>query len=165
MLSQEKTKEIFIPLLKQSGKLYQKKGKVYAREITNPEIIQTITSDGVETINQGEVGDFVIQNQTDAKEEYIIKSDTFCKKYAFLRKLNNGFSEYKAIGKTIAIEINKSLAKDLMLSFPFQFTAPWGSEMICKENDFLVCPPDQSEVYRIARKEFFETYELEETPL
>jgi len=32
--------------------------------------------------------------------------------------------------------------------------------MIVKENDFLACPVGEEEVYRIAREEFFETYQL-----
>ena len=33
--------------------------------------------------------------------------------------------------------------------------------MIVKENDYLVSPIDMSEVYRIAKTEFFETYRQE----
>ena len=35
-------------------------------------------------------------------------------------------------------------------------------KIIVKENDFIVCPLDYSEVYRIAKKEFFETYKPDE---
>ena len=34
--------------------------------------------------------------------------------------------------------------------------------MIVKKGDFLVSPLDYSEVYRIANKEFFETYKQKE---
>ena len=36
--------------------------------------------------------------------------------------------------------------------------ANWGEKMVVRKNDYLVSPLDNSEVYRIARKEFFETY-------
>ena len=36
--------------------------------------------------------------------------------------------------------------------------APWGEKMIVKVGDYLVSPLNYSEVYRIAEKEFFETY-------
>jgi len=42
----------------------------------------------------------------------------------------------------------------------FYFIASWGTKMIVKENDFLACPVGEEEVYRIAREEFFETYQL-----
>ena len=41
----------------------------------------------------------------------------------------------------------------------FYITAPWGSEQLAKEGDKFVAPlPDTNEIYRIARKEFDETY-------
>jgi len=43
----------------------------------------------------------------------------------------------------------------------FYFQADWGSKMVVKEKDFLACPVGGAEVYRIARKEFFETYRVE----
>jgi NAD(P)-dependent dehydrogenase (short-subunit alcohol dehydrogenase family) len=42
-----------------------------------------------------------------------------------------------------------------------QFMAPWDQPEKVELNDFLVTPPDHSEIYRIARKEFFETYKLD----
>ena len=41
-----------------------------------------------------------------------------------------------------------------------EFIAKWGRLMTLKTGDFIVSPlPYLDEVYRIARKEFFETYE------
>ena len=36
--------------------------------------------------------------------------------------------------------------------------APWGERMVVKSGDYLVAPMNYSEVYRVAEKEFFETY-------
>ena len=77
-------------------------------------------------------------------------------------ELGDGFSEYVAKGKIVAVEMSSALLERLGLKQEFQFMAPWDEEMVVKENDFLVSPQDFSEVYRIARKEFFETYEPDE---
>jgi hypothetical protein len=39
-----------------------------------------------------------------------------------------------------------------------EFVAPWGESMIVKPGDYLVTPPEKNEIYRIAQKEFEETY-------
>ena len=46
----------------------------------------------------------------------------------------------------------------------FYIVAPWGSEQLAREGDKFVAPlPGLDEVYRIARKEFEETYQLKGT--
>ncbi len=59
------------------------------------------------------------------------------------------------------MEVNKRLLKKFRVKNRFYFEAEWGSKMIVKEKDFLACPVGGEEVYRIARKEFFETYQAE----
>ncbi|MEO1263589.1 MAG: hypothetical protein AAFZ15_32555, partial [Bacteroidota bacterium] len=116
--------------------------------------------DGLETINHAKPDDYIVKNQTDAAELYIVKQEKFMARYAYFKDAPDDFTEYYPTGKVIAIELSNDFLREQDLAKEFYFEAPWGEPVIAKENDFLVMPPDQSEIYRIARKEFFETYEL-----
>ncbi len=161
MLSQDEMKERFLPLLKAQGVRYKKTLPILARPATVGEEIKTITDDGLETINVAETGDFIVQNQTDALEEYIVSSKTFEKRYIFMAKAANGYDRYQPKGEVLACELDHDLLENLgMKDKELTFKASWGTAMTLKVHDFVVCPPDFRSVYRIARKEFFETYTL-----
>ncbi len=163
MLTQDKIQAIFIPLLKESGLKCAKKQNIWARVAAEGELITTITADGLETSNIAHKGDMIVKNQTIAKEMYVMKPSSFEQRYASYDEAlsdSDGFQEYTPIGKIWALLMDATLLYSLNLPEAFYFEAPWGSSMICKENDYLVCPPDFSQVYRIARKEFFETYKF-----
>lgn len=155
--SQEQFLNTMKPYLK-NGKAYIKFKEVSAKKAKGGELIYTITSDGIETKNTAKPGDYIVKNTTKAKERYIIKSSKFEKRYNYLKDEKDGWKIYKAIGKIKAVEVNDSLLKNLKVGDLFYFTAPWGEKMVVKKGDFLVSPLDYSEVYRIAKKEFFETY-------
>lgn len=161
MHSQNEMKQMVLPLLKSSGKVYQKIKKVFARKAKSVEQITTTTSDGKETINQAKAGDFIVKNQTDAGEEYVLTPLKFRSRYVYKKRSKAGFSEYEPTGRIYAIEVNKRLLKKFGVKLRFYFEADWGSKMVVKEKDFLACPFGGEEVYRIARKEFFETYRVE----
>jgi hypothetical protein len=158
MLSQEKLLDILKPLLEERGKKYKKNKKVLAKKAKIGEQIKTITGDGLETVNKADQGDFIIQNMTQAGEKYLISEKSFRERYHFLRKARSGYSEYAAQGEICALVLDDRLLDALKQPNCFHFLAAWGEPMVAKEGDFLVCPPDLSEVYRIARKEFYETY-------
>jgi len=160
--TQKEIIETMVPILKSEGKIYKKFKKVYAKEVFTGEEIQTITSDGLETTNIAKSGDFIIKNQTDAEEMYIIGAEKFHARYDFLTEGEDGFSEYAAKGKVVAIVMNDNLLKQLEIGEECYFIAAWGEEMVVKKDDYLACPLDYSEVYRIAKKEFFETYKPDE---
>jgi hypothetical protein len=159
--NQENFLKSMVPHFKASGRLYRKYKKIYARQTLKNEKIETVTSDGLETSNTAKEGDFVVKNQTDAQEMYIIGSEKFNEKYQFLGESEDGFSEYEPRGKVLGIELTTDLLNELGLDAEFEFMAPWGEKMVAKKGDYIVTPPDYSEVYRIARKEFFETYEID----
>lgn len=161
MHSQEKIKQIILPLIHSKGQRYKKFKNVFARKAKPNETICTITHDGKETTNCANVGDFIIKNQTNAKEEYILTPEKFRSRYAFKKRAKEGFSEYEPKGRIHAIEVTKRLLSKFNVKTRFYFEAAWGSKMVVKEKDFLVCPLQGEEVYRIARKEFFETYRKE----
>lgn len=148
-----------VPILKSEGMVYKKFKKVLARKAVEGETIQTVTNDGLETTNTAKAGDFIIKNQTEAGEMYIIGAEKFEARYDFLEDGTDGFSVYLPKGKVVAVEMNETLLKRLNLPAEFYLIAPWGEEMVVKKGDYLASPLDFSEVYRIAQKEFFETYQ------
>jgi len=160
MYSQKETQDLFLPLLKKEGQLFQKSKPIYARPAKMGETIQTITSDGLETENKvTKAGSFVVQNQTKAQEQYIVEGAIFQSKYELLAPAKAGFSLYKPVGRIKVIKLTRRLWATL--NFPpkqIHFEAPWGQKMVLKLYDYIVSPLDYSEVYRIARKEFWETY-------
>ncbi|MGI9525493.1 MAG: hypothetical protein ACR2MS_00120 [Weeksellaceae bacterium] len=161
ILTQEMLMDKMIPILQSKGEVYRKYKKVLARKAVAGEKIITITSDGVETVNVAEEGDYVVKNQTDAEEMYIMSAEKFEKRYEWLSQVDDEYSLYKPIGKVVAKEIDNTLIKQLGHGDEFKFIAPWGEEMVAKKGDYLVSPLSYEEVYRIAKKEFFETYELD----
>lgn len=159
LFSQIEILDFLLPILKSDGRLYQKVKNVHARPAVAGERVKTITSDGSETFNVAEEGDFVIQNQTMAKEQYIISGEKFKARYVFSEGTTSEYDIYKAIGKVIAIELTNDFLVEQKLPEQFYFTAPWEESMVAKKGDFLVSLPDFSQIYRIARNEFFETYQ------
>ena len=149
---------MILPVIRAKGKTYRKNKNVFARKAKENENIATITDDGIETTNTARAGDYIVKNQTGAGEMYILGRDNFKKRYSYIKRSGGGFSEYRSTGKIIGVEMNAKLLKWLGTPDEFKFRAPWGEAMIVKKDDFLVTPLDFSEVYRIARKEFFETY-------
>jgi hypothetical protein len=161
MYSQHEIKQMVLPLLKSEGKFYRKFKRVLARKAKETEVIVTVTGDGVETTNQAKKGDYIVKNQTDAGEEYVMSPSKFEDRYQYGKPLKSGYGEYEPKGRITALEVNEFFLEKFKLDREFYFEAAWGSKMEVKEKDFLVCPLDGDEIYRIARKEFFETYERE----
>ncbi len=149
---------LVLPLFKKEGKKYKKTRAIFAREAKENEFVRTITRDGLETTNTAKIGDYIVKNQTKAGEEYIVSKETFRKKYEFCRDMGNGLCEYQPIGVMVGLEMTEAICQQLHLKLPTYFMAPWGNRMILKDRDFLLAPLNYSKVYRIARHEFFETY-------
>lgn len=161
-ISQQDMISLLQPKLEKAS-IYEKFTRVYAKEAVGGEKIATITKDGVETENTAAAKDMIVKNQTEAKEMYILKPDKFAKRYKRIGEAKDGFKEYQAIGEIKAIEVTSDLLKEANIpAKEFYFLAAWKEKMIVKEGDYLVSPLDYSEVYRIAKKEFFETYRLKE---
>lgn len=158
MFTQEEILEMLRPALLAEGAVYQKKKNVVARKAQDGEVIQTRTGDGLETTNAAEAGDYIVRNQTDAEEEYIVPAHKFNKRYTALRAVDEHWQEYQALGRIIAIELTAEKLASLNLPTEFEFMAPWDDPMTAKAGDFMGGPETLTEVYRLARKEFFETY-------
>jgi hypothetical protein len=150
-MTQNQACDEFIPCILDEGKVYRKYGLVFVYLASPGQYIETWTADGLETTNYANDGDFVVRNlQTEWQEEYIVSAEVLYKRYEFFY-----FSDHGAVlipkGK---IKATIHHGEDL------EFVAKWGRLMVLKNGDFIVSPyPELNEVYRIARKEFFETYE------
>ena len=75
-------------------------------------------------------------------------------------KKDDVWSEYKPIGRIYAVRLTEDILTEKSWPKQFLIMAAWGEEMKCAIGDFLACPEDESEFYRIDRKEFEETYRI-----
>lgn len=150
-----------LPLIEAANRGYRKFQKVHARPACPGEVITSVTDDGEETTNTAGAGDMVVRNLTDAQEEYIVERTKFLRRYSEIRPGDGTWTVYEPKGEVLAIEITGELTAQLDVGEEFCIMAPWGSEQLAREGDMFVSPlPALDEVYRIARKEFEETYRL-----
>lgn len=139
--------------------VYEKFKNILVRKALASETVITYTNDGMETKNTAKEREYVVKNLTTAGEQYILSAEKLLKRYKFVKKHDEIWSIYKPTGKIRAIMVDEILHKRLNVpSAPFYIITSWGEKMVVKQGDYLVTPPALSEVYRIASKEFFETY-------
>lgn len=151
-ITQREIYEMFFPYLLENGKDFFKFSLVLARRAIPGEYIETWTADGLETTNFANKFDFVLKNlQTEYQEEYIVSEEMFFKRYKFFYFTDDVHAVYIPTGKVLAA---------IYFGEDTSFIANWGRPMALKSGDFLVSPyPGLKEIYRIAAKEFFETYQ------
>lgn len=155
---QDEMKEKFLSKIKETGKTYKKKTQVLVRIAKEEEKIVTTTSTGKETECVAKVGDFIVQNKTGAKEEYVLPPEKFNKRYEKTSKTENGLDVYQATGMCKALQFKGS---EWNMSNKIKFIADWKEEMVMEDGDMVCTPlPAANEIYRIALKEFNETYEI-----
>lgn len=167
MIKQNDLLLFFLEQIVTKGDLYQKTKGVWARVSDGGEKILSKTSDGVETYNISSKGDFVVKNDTASKEEYIVKPNKFHQRYV----LSDGdYFVPNQEARVYAIQITR----DNIMNFKLEglqalledptkeiyIEAPWSESQRLRLNDYLVTPLAKDEVYRIAEKEFNETYTL-----
>ena len=145
VISQEEAIAKFMPMIESNGTDYEKFTQIKARIARPGEMIETITADGKETMNQAQQGDFVVSNLGGSGEEYILSGDKLAKRY---KEVGDGI--YQATGE----------CRGVVYSGPeTSFQASWGQPMVLKTGDMIVTPlPQKGEVYRIAKQEFESTY-------
>lgn len=151
-MTQEQAYNYFMPFIEDTGKIFRKISPVFARLADENEYIETWTDDGLETTNYAKYGDYIVKNlYTSMKEEYIVTSEMMKQRYEFVIELSPG-GIFKPTGRVKAA---------IYSGEETQFVAKWGRLMILKAGDMIVTPlPDCKEVYRIAAKEFYESYIL-----
>ena len=160
-VAQEMLMSDVLPLIKSANEQYRKYQKVQARTAEPGETVISITEDGEETANTASADEMVVRNLTEAREEYIVGKKKFEARYRALETIDDTWTLYEPLGEVMAIEITRELTDQLDVDGAFYIMAPWGSEQLAREGDKFVSPlPGLDEVYRIARKEFEETYRL-----
>ena len=157
MKNQKEMLETYEQDILNKGRVYSKSGIVYAIKVTEELVgrIDTVLNGELETSNNAQLGDYIVKNNTEDSELYVLESDNFIKRYDLEKSIpdEEGYLIYRAKGKCKAIEYKGS---------DFFFVAPWSEEMICNTGDYLVMPITGEEIireiYRIEKNAFFETY-------
>lgn len=160
MITQKEMLEHFLPRIETQGKRYKKKSLIRAKKAEPGLVVVTKTSDGIETQNTAEKGDWLVENQTSVNERYLIKADTFEKKYTLLHSLGNGWGCYQPKGEVFGMKVSAQELANLGAEKILEFQAPWKESIVLKPDDYLVISLEKSEIYRVAKKEFLETYEV-----
>lgn len=148
------------PLL-ETGRDYKKFQTVKARPAKKGEKIVSLVESGRETVNTAGAGDYVVENQTGAREQYIVPGAKFRQRYSEDQKLDDEWSIYTPLGQVKGIEVDRSILNIFQQEDSFYITAPWGEAQKVDEGDMLVTTlplADSIEIYRIAKTEFSETY-------
>jgi len=149
-------------LLLETGRDFKKFQTVKARPARDGEKIVSTVKSGRETVNTAGAGDYVVENQTGAKEQYIVSGEKFMQRYSEDRKLDGEWSVYAPLGQVKGLEVDRSILNIFQQEGSFYITASWGEAQKVDEGDMLVTTlplTDELEIYRIARTEFSETYE------
>lgn len=134
----------------------------------------------METVNTAKHGDWVVRADTYAKERFYLPDAKFKTLYeqtpvsfsnhADAAELESeGFRAYKPCGRILALQATAELIAE---HFPQgKFIAAWGADMLVEVDDMLAAPalpggvglPDSvTEVYRIEKGAFAQTYVKEE---
>ena len=108
--------------------------------------VDTETSDGKETTNTAMKEDIVMSGPS--SEKYVVKKSKFHKMYT------------GEIGEDVEVEQSPRMVAEYTGDEELQFTASWGENMILKPGDYIVKEADSSGYYRIAKKEYEETYNI-----
>jgi hypothetical protein len=160
-LTQSELIQLVTPIFETKGQVCRKHKTIFAVQAKGGEHIETITSDGQETSNTASAGDYIVTNQTEAGERYVISKAKFEQRYRATGETTSQGKGYQSISEILALELSSDVLQALRLESPFYFTAKWGEKMVAKEHDYLATPLGaQPEVYRIAAKEFAETYSI-----
>lgn len=159
MITQQDMLIHFLPIFEKSGKKYRKISLIKAKKAIPGTVVITMTSDGVETKNTALAGDMLVQNQTSSEEQYLVKSETFESKYTMIDSLGNGWACYKPKGIMIGYELTDEDLKSFGVTDRIEFQTPWKDTMFVRNGDYLVTNSGLNEIYRVARKEFLETYQ------
>lgn len=162
-VAQEHLMKAVLPLIKATDRHYKKFRQVHARPAVPGETIVSELADGEETAKTARDNEMVVRNLTEAQEEYIVGKEKFANLYSEIEPVDDKWTLYAPLGEVLAIEISRDLTTELNVGEEFYIIAPWGSEQLAKEGDLFVTPAAKmDEVYRIARKEFEETYKLKD---
>lgn len=168
-IKQEELVNRYARIIESKGGLYQKSKGIYATVASGGElVISKIQDDAVEEArNIASKGDYIVTGITKSGEQWVIKPESFHKRY---KQVNGDYYEPKDTARVYAIQVtaaniyNYGLTElETLIKNPGKavyIEAAWGeSQLISLDSSYLVCPPDKSEIYRIAKSAFDETYD------
>jgi hypothetical protein len=144
--------EIIEHFKKLSYKTYEKFGKFNFEVSQDVQEVVTSIDGEVETTNIAHVGNLIITGIKD--EKYVLTLAQFIQNYEIEEFYH---PEMKGIAR---VKPQPRFAVQWNLEDQLIFIAPWGEKMICNEGDYLVAFQDFSEVYRIEKSVFEQTYKL-----
>ena len=122
---------------------YRKFGEVTASKVLVETKVVTEIKGEVETVNIAKPGDFIVTGAEG--EKYVLTPEKFESRYK--HKVGN---VYTATGGCYAVQYE---------GIDFAFKAPWGEDMICKDQDYICSTVlTGDDVYRIERLIFLKTY-------
>ena len=147
-ISQQVMVHQYLSDIQSDGRLYRKKVNIFARISSGGEFIETFTKDGKETQRTTVEGNVVVRNP--GGEIYVIEREQLDRRYEPLDNYDGEWREYKPVGCIGAIKWEHDNV---------EFIASWDEVMVIKYGDMLATN-DGKTVYRIARHEFEQTYEL-----
>ena len=88
-----------------------------------------------------------------------MKEAAFSKKYSLHQALGDGWGAYRAKGEVFAKQLTSKEILDFTGPNDFDFEGPQNKTVSLRPGDYMIIPIDKSEVYRITKKEFEQTYE------
>lgn len=162
-----------LPKIASDASEYRKVQPIRARAAMPGEHVVTVNSVGKETEQVASEGDMLVENQTRARERYLVGGDTFSRSYRVIdgSTHESHWKDYEPRGRVRALQIGEALCSELGVCSPFTIEAPWGELQKLAIGDYLVVKSDRlasaeeaREVYGIAHREFHETYALREAP-
>ncbi|RWZ87226.1 MAG: hypothetical protein EO766_11920 [Hydrotalea sp. AMD] len=135
----------------QTSNRFYKFREVQARKAIPCEVVVTVINGEIETKNVADQDSVVVMNiTTKSREQHIISTTKFASRYQNGENITEDWSTFQPIGEVDAME---------WFEDSVEFEAPWGELMIIHKGDFLCGIPDSpTDIYRIARAEFFDTY-------
>lgn len=163
-VSQQHLLRIMPDVFQKAAKKYRKSSLIRARPAVADEDILSVTADGEETMNRAKATDMLVENQTNAKERYLVDRTLFNKSYLFSRESSSDWAFYIPTHQVDALRVNAFVLEKLGVGDVFYIQAPWGTKQVVKRNDYFIFRSDKApEIYRVAAESFAETYTLEES--
>jgi len=157
----------YAPIITTKGRAFKKVTGVVATIAVGGEYVVSTTKGKTETSAIALPGDYIVTNQTDSQEKYILTPEAFAHRYVHS---SGDFYKSKSTAQVFGLQVTRENIFQYDLSEFREFLdnpdetvyieADWGESQAVNLNDYLVspCPPNKKEVYGISLSEFNQTY-------
>ncbi|THV56462.1 patatin-like phospholipase family protein [Chryseobacterium candidae] len=170
-IKQEELMVKYSDFILKHGKPYYKIKGVYAKAAESSQEIKSVIGGKTETVNYAGKGDYIIKNDTDHKEKYILLKDQFDQRYIpdGNETDHDGYLFYRPVEIPVhAIQLTADNIEKYNLTEFYNVLDPrkeahieaqWNQSMLVTQDDYLVLAFDESGIYRIEKEVFKETYQ------